>query len=126
MGGRTLAAAVVALSAILAATGYGILLGTVVRTYEQASMFGAISIVIASAVGGIMVPVWAMPVGDAENQRLFSPCLGAERLSRNFRPGRRFPVRIRKHNPPPYLRRRLHCYRLAGASPAGGHGARLT
>ena len=27
----------------------------------QASVFGPISIVIASAVGGIMVPVWAMP-----------------------------------------------------------------
>ncbi len=54
-------AIVVALSAILAATGYGILLGTAVRTYEQASMFGPISIVIASALGGIMVPVWAMP-----------------------------------------------------------------
>jgi ABC-2 type transport system permease protein len=55
------AAAVVALCVILAATGYGILLGTAFRTYEQASMFGPISIVIASAIGGIMVPVWAMP-----------------------------------------------------------------
>jgi ABC-2 type transport system permease protein len=54
-------AAVVALCAILAATGYGILLGTALRTYEQASVFGPISIVIASAIGGIMVPVWAMP-----------------------------------------------------------------
>ncbi|MDX2451199.1 ABC transporter permease, partial [Desulfosarcina sp.] len=52
---------VVIASAILAATGYGVLLGTVVDTYEQASMFGPISIVIAAAIGGIMVPVYAMP-----------------------------------------------------------------
>jgi ABC-2 type transport system permease protein len=51
----------VALSAIAAATGYGIFLGTVIETYEQASMFGPISVVIAAALGGIMVPVHAMP-----------------------------------------------------------------
>ncbi len=51
----------VALSAALAAIGYGILLGTLVKSYEQASMFGPISIVIAAALGGIMVPVYAMP-----------------------------------------------------------------
>ncbi len=61
MGGAPLALLVVTASAILAATGYGILLGTVVDTYEQASMFGPISIVIAAAIGGIMVPVYAMP-----------------------------------------------------------------
>ena len=53
--------ALVAFCATLAATGYGILLGTAVQTYEQASMFGPISIVIAAALGGIMVPVYAMP-----------------------------------------------------------------
>ncbi len=37
------------------------MLGTALKTYEQASVFGPISIVIASAIGGIMVPVWAMP-----------------------------------------------------------------
>ncbi len=48
-------------SAALAASGYGILLGTIARTYEQASMFGAVSVVIAAALGGIMVPVFIMP-----------------------------------------------------------------
>jgi ABC-2 type transport system permease protein len=61
MGGTPMAAGMIALSAILAATGYGILLGTLVNSYEQASMFGSLSIVIAAAVGGIMVPVYAMP-----------------------------------------------------------------
>ena len=51
----------VALSAVAAAAGYGILLGTAIETYEQASMFGPISVVIAAALGGIMVPVHAMP-----------------------------------------------------------------
>ena len=37
------------------------MLGTVCRTYEQASMFGSISVVAASAIGGVMVPVYAMP-----------------------------------------------------------------
>ncbi len=52
----------VALCAAMAAAGYGILLGTVVKSYEQAAMFGPISIVVAAALGGIMVPVYAMPL----------------------------------------------------------------
>jgi ABC-2 type transport system permease protein len=55
------AVALVALSAVLAAAGYGILLGTLINSYEQAAMFGPISIVVAAAIGGIMVPVYAMP-----------------------------------------------------------------
>lgn len=61
LGPSPLAVVIVALSAALAATGYGILLGTVISSYEQASMFGPISIVLAAAVGGIMVPLYAMP-----------------------------------------------------------------
>ena len=61
MGGDPIALGVMAAAAILAATGYGILLGTVVNSFEQAAMFGPISIVIAAALGGVMVPVYAMP-----------------------------------------------------------------
>ena len=61
LGPDLTAVAVVALSVVLAATGYGTMLGTVLRTYEQASMFGPISVVIAAALGGVMVPVYAMP-----------------------------------------------------------------
>jgi ABC-2 type transport system permease protein len=53
--------AVVVLAISLAATGYGLLLGCASRTFEQASMFGSISVVVASALGGVMVPVYAMP-----------------------------------------------------------------
>lgn len=55
------AIALVATGAALAAAGYGVLVGTLARTYEQASMFGAVSVVIAAALGGIMVPVYVMP-----------------------------------------------------------------
>jgi ABC-2 type transport system permease protein len=55
------AIAAIALAAALAATGYGIMVGTLAKSYEQASMFGAVSVVIAAALGGIMIPVYVMP-----------------------------------------------------------------
>lgn len=61
MGSAPLAVAVTVLCAALAATGLGILLGTAAVTYEQASMFGPIAIVLAAAIGGIMFPIHAMP-----------------------------------------------------------------
>ncbi len=62
IGPSPMAVICVALCATLAAISYGILLGTVINSYEQAAMFGPISIVLAAAIGGIMVPVYAMPV----------------------------------------------------------------
>jgi len=44
-----------------AACGFGILLGIVCSSYEQASAVGASFIVTAAALGGVMVPVYAMP-----------------------------------------------------------------
>ncbi len=61
IGSSPAAVLIIAVSAALAASGYGILLGTVARTYEQASMFGAVSVVICAALGGFMVPVYIMP-----------------------------------------------------------------
>ncbi len=45
----------------LAACCYGVLLGSVCSRFEQVSMAGATSIVLAAAIGGVMVPVYAMP-----------------------------------------------------------------
>ncbi|RYG47033.1 MAG: ABC transporter permease, partial [Chitinophagaceae bacterium] len=45
----------------LAATGYGILVGTIARTQEQSAPFGATSVIILAAIGGVWVPVFAMP-----------------------------------------------------------------
>ena len=45
----------------LAATSYGIMVGTLFRTQQQSAIFGAISVVILSAIGGIWVPLYIMP-----------------------------------------------------------------
>ncbi len=61
LGSAPMALLLVAISAALAACGYGILIGVVAKSYDQASIFGAVSIVIAAALGGVMVPVYVMP-----------------------------------------------------------------
>ncbi|WP_028979577.1 ABC transporter permease [Sporocytophaga myxococcoides] len=45
----------------LAATGFGVLLGTIFKTHQQSSTFAAVSIVILAAIGGIWIPVFVMP-----------------------------------------------------------------
>lgn len=51
----------VALVCGLAAIGFGVLLGTLARTQEQSAPFGATSVIIMAALGGVWVPVFAMP-----------------------------------------------------------------
>jgi ABC-2 type transport system permease protein len=53
--------AAAALAAAFAATGFGIMMGALNRTTEQASIFCATSVVIAAALGGVMVPSFMMP-----------------------------------------------------------------
>ena len=45
----------------MAATGYGLLIAVYFRTPQQALSFGSISVVILAALGGVWVPVFAMP-----------------------------------------------------------------
>ena len=52
---------VVTIFAGLAAIGLGLLLGTVAKTQEQSAPFGATFVVILAAMGGVWVPVFAMP-----------------------------------------------------------------
>ncbi|RFS24651.1 ABC transporter permease [Chitinophaga silvatica] len=61
MGFHQGATLVVAIGIGLAATSYGILIGTIFKTPNQALNFGAISIVILSAIGGIWIPLEVMP-----------------------------------------------------------------
>ncbi len=61
MNGNFALMCVVALFAGFAAIGFGILLGTLARTQEQAAPFGSTSVVILAAIGGVWVPVFAMP-----------------------------------------------------------------
>lgn len=45
----------------LAATAYGLALGAIAETPEQAAVFGSVSVIILAALGGIWVPVFVMP-----------------------------------------------------------------
>ncbi|MGB1318752.1 MAG: ABC transporter permease, partial [Flavobacteriales bacterium] len=44
----------------VAATGYGLLVGTIFKTLHQAAIFGIVSVVIMAALGGIWVPLYIM------------------------------------------------------------------
>jgi ABC-2 type transport system permease protein len=60
--GRSLSALfVMSVSASLAAIGYGLAIGSVAQTNQQASVFGAVSVVILAAVGGVWIPTFLMP-----------------------------------------------------------------
>lgn len=72
IGDAPAALMLLALCAALAASGYGLMVGSLARSYEQASMFGAVSVVIAAALGGVMVPVYVMP-GAMQGISSFSP-----------------------------------------------------
>jgi ABC-2 type transport system permease protein len=61
MGVHHAAGFLTAASIGVTATAYGILIGTLFKTPNQALNFGAISIVILSAVGGIWIPLEVMP-----------------------------------------------------------------
>ncbi|MEC3877492.1 ABC transporter permease [Chryseobacterium salviniae] len=59
--GKMLPLIIVTIFAGLAAIGFGVLLGTVADTQEQSAPFGATSVVVLAAIGGIWVPVFLMP-----------------------------------------------------------------
>lgn len=58
--------------ASLAATGFGVLIGTWARTYEQATVMGPFVIVIGAAIGGVLVPIDMMPTA-LQNISVISP-----------------------------------------------------
>ena len=61
VGTQYAAIAAAALAAAFAATGFGIMMGAINRTTEQSSVFCATAVVIAAALGGVMVPSFLMP-----------------------------------------------------------------
>jgi len=61
MPSNILAFVVVVLMSGLAAVSYAMVVGTVAQTPEQANGFGAVSVVILAAIGGIWVPSFIMP-----------------------------------------------------------------
>jgi ABC-2 type transport system permease protein len=58
--GHLMMMSIVALFSGFAAIGFGILLGTIAKTQEQSAPFGATSVIILAAIGGVWVPVFAM------------------------------------------------------------------
>ncbi|HNX12812.1 MAG TPA: ABC transporter permease [Paludibacteraceae bacterium] len=54
------AIAATVLAASLAATGFGVLIGTFFSTHQQMVTFGSISVIILAALGGIFVPIYIM------------------------------------------------------------------
>jgi len=58
LGGHYTALFIMTITTSLAALGYGILVGTIARTHQQAAAFGSVSVVILAALGGLWVPVY--------------------------------------------------------------------
>lgn len=61
LGNHIFALVVMIIATGLAATGYGLALGSIANTPEQAAAFGSVSVIILAALGGIWVPVFMMP-----------------------------------------------------------------
>ncbi len=61
IGTNLLAIAIIIICTGLAATGYGVMVGSIFKTHQQSSTFGAVSVIILAALGGIWVPVYVMP-----------------------------------------------------------------
>src|SRR5690554_4762621 len=51
----------VVLLSVFSAVSYALMLGALSRTQEQSNGFGAISIIIFAAIGGVWVPTFVMP-----------------------------------------------------------------
>ena len=61
LGRSLLALVIMSLSASLAAIGYGIVIGKIAVSSQQAAIFGSVSVVILAALGGIWLPTYLMP-----------------------------------------------------------------
>ncbi|MBK8949958.1 MAG: ABC transporter permease [Flavobacteriales bacterium] len=64
----------------LAATSFGVLVGSFSRTQQQSAILGSTAVVIMSAIGGIWVPLYIMP-GPMQVIGRISPSTGAWRPS---------------------------------------------
>lgn len=59
--GNLILMSLVALFSGFAAIGFGILIGTIAKTQEQSAPFGATATIVLASIGGVWVPVFAMP-----------------------------------------------------------------
>jgi len=61
LGSDFIALVLMTLMVAMAAVGYGLMVGTISKTHQQAAAFGSISVIILSAMGGLWVPIYLMP-----------------------------------------------------------------
>ena len=61
LGHSVTAMIAMSVSSSLAAIGYGLAIGSIARTNQQASVFGAVSVIILAAIGGVWIPIFLMP-----------------------------------------------------------------
>ncbi len=61
LGNSLLGIFIVTLATSFAATGYGVMVGTIASTEQQAAIVGSLSILLLSALGGLWVPTYIMP-----------------------------------------------------------------
>ena len=61
LGHSVTAMLAMSISSSLAAIGYGLAIGSIARTNQQASIFGAVSVIILAAIGGVWIPIFLMP-----------------------------------------------------------------
>ncbi|MDR0835747.1 MAG: ABC transporter permease [Tannerella sp.] len=61
LGSSITALILMSVASSLAAIGYGLAIGSIARTNQQASVFGAVSVVILAAIGGVWIPIFLMP-----------------------------------------------------------------
>jgi ABC-2 type transport system permease protein len=72
MGSSPISIIVITLCSALAAIGFGVMVGTIATTHQQASISGSVSVLILAAIGGIWVPVALMP-DVMKNVSMISP-----------------------------------------------------
>jgi ABC-2 type transport system permease protein len=61
LGSSVFAVLFLALCTAFAATGFGVLIGTLASSEHQGAITGSLSILLLSAIGGILVPTYVMP-----------------------------------------------------------------
>ncbi len=61
LGNDILGLFVMTLVVAMASVGYGLMIGTIAKTHQQAASFGSISVIILAAMGGLWVPIYLMP-----------------------------------------------------------------
>jgi ABC-2 type transport system permease protein len=61
MGNSMLGVLLLTIVTAFAATGYGVMVGTIAKTEQQGAIMGSLTVLLLSAIGGVWVPTYVMP-----------------------------------------------------------------